>query len=174
MQRKNILLLSGVLMVVVGAAAGIAYNDTGPSKPTPSAVKWLTFDEGLLQAKNQNKKLLVDVYTDWCGWCKKMDAEVYTDASVAGILKDHFIAVKLNAESNARLRYDDRVFTNAQFSQALGITGFPSTVFFRSDGKPITVVPGYVEADNFASILTYIGNDHYQSMSFDEFQSTRP
>ena len=59
-----------------------------------SSLKWKSFDEGMAEAKKSNKKLLVDVYTDWCGWCKKMDASTYGNAEVAAYLNQQYYKFK--------------------------------------------------------------------------------
>jgi len=109
------------------------------------------------------------VFTDWCGWCKKMDKEVYTSRLVESALNKNFILVKLDAESQKKLTYDGKQFSEQEFAQALGVTGYPTTVFLQPDARPITSLPGYVEGDRFATILAYIGDDHYKSASFDDY-----
>jgi thioredoxin-related protein len=61
-------------------------------------LKWYGFDEGLAKAKKENKFLLVDFYTDWCGWCKKMDSETYANKNIIKLLNKDFVLVKLNPE----------------------------------------------------------------------------
>ena len=58
----------------------------------------VSFENALKTAKKEHKKVIVDIYTDWCGWCKKMDREAYSDEGIKKIIKDDFIYVKLNAE----------------------------------------------------------------------------
>ena len=161
------LLFGGVAVALIGLGL-VAYTQLGSSGKGGS-VTWVTFNEGLTKAKAENKKVVLDVYTDWCSWCKKMDAEVYTDPAVAKLLQEKFVAIKLNAEASSSISYDNNSYTNAEFSQALGVTGYPATVFFGTDTKPITLLPGYVDAERFATILRYIGDDHYKSISFDDY-----
>ena len=136
-------------------------------------LKWLRFDTGLQEAKKSNKKVLIDVYTDWCGWCKKMDANTYNNAAVAEYLANNFSVVRLNAESPDKLTYKGERYTEQQLSYAFGINGYPSTIFLRSDGEPITVLPGYAEAADFRVILSYIAEDHYLSKKFTDYKNER-
>ena len=159
------------LPIALTGAGVTMFATPEPAPPSGAKIEWKNFNDGLAVAKSQKKKILVDVYTDWCGWCKKMDKEVYSDDAVVSILKSKFVAVKLNAESDGRLTYNNQSFTQAEFSQALGVTGYPATAFFGIDSKPITVVPGYIEAKRFAQILRFIGDDHYLKMSFNDFLS---
>jgi thioredoxin-related protein len=132
-------------------------------------IKWDTFDAGLKKAKVSGKKVLVDVYTDWCGWCKKMDAHTYTDPKVQEYLNKNFVIIKLNAEGNEKLTFAGQSITPPEFTQGMGITGFPATLFLQSDGKPITVLPGYAEADMFLHVLSFIGENHYEKKKFADY-----
>jgi thioredoxin-related protein len=136
---------------------------------TPSALQWLPFDEAVERAKAENKKLLVDVYTDWCGWCKKMDKEVYANVTVGSILTRHFVLAKLNAEGPKEITYKGTKLTQRRFAAAVGVTGYPSTIFLEPDAKPITLLPGFVPAPRFVTILRYIGENHYKTVSFEEY-----
>src|SRR5512141_2575625 len=72
------------------------------------AVEWKHWNEGLQEARQSGKPVLVDVYTDWCGWCKRMDADVYAKPEVSGYLASHFVTVRLNAESGEQAVYQGR------------------------------------------------------------------
>lgn len=139
------------------------------STAQPPGVSWVSFDEGVTLAKQKNKKVLVDVYTDWCTWCKKMDSDVYANAEVAKLIDANYVPVKLNAESSKKLSFDGNSFTETQFARAVGVTGYPTTLFLHSDSKPITLLPGYVPAERFVDVLRYIGDDHFKSISFEDF-----
>ena len=119
-------------------------------------LKWHSFNDGIAKAKKENKFLLVDFYTDWCGWCKKMDAETYTNQKIIKKLNDNFVLVKLNPENQGTVNYDSQTYSNQQFAGAAGVTGYPATGFFESDGQFIGVVPGYLDSDNFADLLSKI------------------
>lgn len=165
----RIFVISLLFIVVLGAVIYTALQNSSTPASTTDTIAWLSFDTGLAEASKQQKKLLVDVYTDWCSWCKKMDKEVYTDSRVTALLNEHFVVVKLNAESSKKLTYQGQEFTEREFAAALGVDGYPTTVFFLPDAKPITRIPGFMEAKTFANVLTYIGRDHYLNIPYDEF-----
>lgn len=131
--------------------------------------QWKKFDEGLSQAKKSGKKILVDVYTDWCSWCKKMDANTYADKKVMEYLNKNFVVIKLNAEANETITYSGQKISPAEFSQGMGVSGYPATLFLQSDGQPITLLPGYAEADMFIHVLSFIGENHYEKKKFAEY-----
>ena len=159
------------LVIIIAVAFGLLLNSQSSSSASEpgSSLSWKSFDEGAALASQTNKKLLVDVYTDWCTWCKKMDSDVYTDKAVIDVLNESFILVKLNAESDKTVRYEGKSLSETEFARAVGVTGYPSTLFFESSGKPITLLPGFVTAPKFVPVLRYIGENHYQAVSFQEY-----
>jgi thioredoxin-related protein len=133
------------------------------------AQTWESFDAGLAKAKAQNKMILVDIYTDWCSWCKKMDANTYTNPKVKDYLKKNYTIIKLNAEGTTPIMYKGQKMSPAEFAQGMGVTGYPATLFMKSNGDGITLVPGYAEADKFMQILTYIGESRFEKQKFEEY-----
>jgi len=122
-------------------------------------VKWLTWNEAYPQFKKSNKILLIDVYTDWCGWCKKMDKDTYAKPEVANLINKHFIAVKFNPEkTDIVYQVDDQKWNGRQLHYNLvqgQSSGFPTTIFlFKNDkGATVYLEPGYKDAVNFTTIL---------------------
>lgn len=166
-------ILSGSLLIAA-VVIGLILQTRESSVASPvSTVSWKSFDEGIALAQRENKKVLVDVYTDWCSWCKKMDSEVYTDPAVTRILGQSFVAVKLNAESSKPLTFQGQSLTEGSFSAGAGVTGYPTTIFLESNSTPITLLPGFVPAERFATILAFIGEDHYKTTTFEDFQKKR-
>jgi thioredoxin-related protein len=156
--RFYIIIIPVFLLAIAGAV------DAGDRSP-----RWRPFNDGLAEAEKSGKKVLVDVYTDWCGWCKRMDREVYAEAKVLDYLNKRFVVVKLNAEANESVHYADRIISNIDLVRAFGVRGYPATLFMKSDGEPITLLPGYRPPDQFIQILEFIGEDHYLTMKWEEY-----
>lgn len=131
--------------------------------------QWKNFDEGMKLAKQSGKKILIDVYTDWCSWCKKMDASTYSDKNISDYLQKNYVIIKLNAESAEKIMYAGQSISPAEFAQGMGVNGYPATVFLKSNGDPITLLPGYAEADRFIHVLSFIAEDHYVNKKFAEY-----
>lgn len=143
------------------------------SSPVPPAeVVWLNYEEGLKKGKLENKSIFVDFYTNWCGWCKKLDKDVYADSAVRVVLARHFVTVKTNAESSRRFRLDDgKEYTDASLArEVFGVQGYPALWFLTAGGEKLTYIPGYVPKDKFVNILTFISSKAYQTKTFEEFE----
>ncbi|SRR5713101_6346095 len=136
-----------------------------------SELKWKSFDAGFAEAKKNKKKVMVDVYTDWCGWCKRLDKDTYSNEKVIDYLNHQYVVVKMNAESTSKVTYKDSSYTEATLSHVFGITGYPTVIFFDASGEPINSLGGYVNAERFLPIIQYIGGDYYKSMTWDEYQN---
>jgi thioredoxin-related protein len=134
--------------------------------------EWLKFNQGLVQAEQQNKVVLIDFYTSWCHWCKVMDEKTFRNGEIAALLQKRFVTVRVNAEdANEKVTYKGQGFSNVELTRAFNVTGFPSLAFLDSKGEPITVIPGYVPPEEFIHILNYIDKGCYkQQMPFDEFK----
>lgn len=135
---------------------------------------WLKFNEGLAKAGKENKFVLVDFYTNWCHWCKVMDEKTFQEATVAKKLQQRFVKVRLNAEAeDESVTFQNKTYTNVEFTQAFGINSYPSLAFLDSKGKVITLIPGYVPAEEFITILNYIDQKCYEKqVSFEDFKKS--
>jgi thioredoxin-related protein len=142
-------------------------------------VKWYTMDEAVELNKKNPKKIFVDVYTDWCGWCTKMDKNTFAKPNVANYMNKHFYNVKFNAEGYEKVNFNGRLFENTDktkrsthpFAAALlqGKMSYPSYVFLDENNRGITVLKGYREEEYFMSFLKFIVSDSYKTMTYDEY-----
>jgi len=165
MKLARTLLLIPLLLWPVAAAAG------APGRAEP--LSWLHWDQGMSEASATRRPILVDVYTDWCGWCKRMDRDVYAREDVREYLTRHFVLVKLNAESAEEGRLGERTFTARALAQQLRVSGYPTTIFLKANGEHIANVPGYVPAERFMTMLRYIGEDHIgRGVSWQEYEKS--
>ena len=141
----------------------------------PAQVQWHTIEEAS-QAKIDNKMYFVDFYTDWCGYCKKMDRETFSDPTVAKILNRYFYPVKFNAESSKTIAWKGQTYRpstagrNKTHEFARGVQGFPTFVLYRADGTPLQAIPGYAPASEFVVILWYFASGDCDKYPFDRYQ----
>ena len=131
--------------------------------------RWKSFNDGMAEATKSGKKVMIDVYTNWCGWCKKMDKDTYSDAAVADYLNKKYVTIKLDAESSKELQFHGKPYTERELAAAFGISGYPSIIFLSEAGEPITVYPGYADAGQLRTVLSYIAEDHYKTTKFQDY-----
>ena len=143
-------------------------------------VKWYTIEEAVELNKTQPRKIMVDVYTDWCGWCKVMDKNTFKQPVVAQYLNENFYPVKFNAEQKDTVNILGQTFTfvssgkrgSHQLAAALGATGYPYVVFLDEGMNIITSLPGYTKAPQFDKVINYINGEHYKNKDFDTWAAT--
>ena len=131
-----------------------------PVPASAEAVAWRGWNDGLAAASGSGKPVIVDVYTDWCGWCKRMDRDVYARAEVSSYLNQHFVMVRLNAESNERVTYEGRSMAARSLAGGFQVTGYPTTIFLRPTGEHLVNVPGYLPLEKFMKLVRFIGDGH--------------
>lgn len=148
--------------------------------PRPAAketVRWMTLKEAAEAVKKEKKPVMIDLYTDWCGWCKVMDKKTYSDPRVAAYINQNFIPVKLDAETREELAWQGKTYKYNQTygvnTYSLYLTGgqlsFPTTVFLPQDGSGPQPVPGFLEPKDIEVLLKYFGEGHYGKTAFQVF-----
>ena len=142
-------------------------------------IKWMSWEEATAAQEREPKKMLIDVYTDWCGWCKQMDKVTFSDPDVARLVSEDFYAVKLNAEQAGSLAYNGKTYSLDDSGRRpvhglarellSGRLGYPSVVFLDAKSKVIQSIPGFHNATDFRKIVQYFGDDIYLSKPWNEF-----
>lgn len=118
-------------------------------------IEWHSFDEVIALAEKEPKMIFVKVYTDWCGWCKKMDKETFTDSKVIDYINTNFYAVKMNAEdSGKKFKFRGKDYTDETMARTMRVTSYPNFVIMDSSMENITQLPGYREPQPFLASLT--------------------
>lgn len=133
-------------------------------------LNWQKFEEALKTAHQEDKIILVSFYTDWCGWCKKMDNETYTDAEIKNMLNKDFVAVRINPEKPGSINLPHGTISFNQLASELGVRSFPSTAFLTSELVLIDVVPGFYEPSNMKTLLNFMSDGLYQKLSYQDYQ----
>jgi len=143
-------------------------------------IEWLTFEEAMEKQKTEPRKIFMDVYTEWCGWCKKMDASTFADKDVIEVLNDKYYAVKFDAEQKEDIEFKGKTYKfvsgGRRGSHELaklflnGRMGYPTSVFLDEQLEVIQPIPGYLDATKMDMILNYFGTDAYQKMPWDTYE----
>ncbi|MCK9291738.1 MAG: DUF255 domain-containing protein [Bacteroidales bacterium] len=145
-------------------------------------IQWLSFEEALEKVQQHPQKIIIDMYTDWCGWCVKMDNTTFSDPVIIKYINENFYAVKFDAERTDTVFFNGKQYINSnpdkkrsshQLAQLLmnGRMSYPSYVFMNEELKVITVVPGYFPADKFEPVLHYFGKEAYQTTDWQTFNA---
>ena len=161
--RRSKLFLSAALLLSV-TFSGFVFNSEEAAKDVQSVnnekkINWVSIEEVEKLTKENPKKIFVDVYTDWCGWCKRMDATTFTDAAVVDYVNENYYAVKLNAESKDNISLKGINTTGAELARSFRVSSYPTIVFIDETFHNITPVPGYRKAKEFHDILKQFNED---------------
>lgn len=160
---------TGIIMIMaIGILSAAAIGTAGESSKK-AGITWVNLDEGLKLASKTDKMVFIDFYTNWCKFCHKMDNETFSDKQIIDYFNDHFIAVKVNAESNTKLNLPDGELSGREVSRQYGVRGYPTYWFLKSNGEKINYTSGYAPPTRFLPMLQFIGDKHYENMTFREF-----
>jgi thioredoxin-related protein len=144
-----------------------------------ASVKWYTIEEAEKLAMTNPRPMLIDTYTDWCGWCKKLDKDTFSNPVIAEILNTKFYPVKFDAEGKTPVTFQGKKFINDgksgaahQLAVALlnGKLGYPNLVFLDNKLQLLTNVPGYQEPKDMEVLLSFIADKIYEKQNFQDYQ----
>jgi thioredoxin-related protein len=147
-----------------------------------TVITWMNLEEAAGKLQKEQRPILIDLYTTWCGWCRQMDKKTYSNKQVAAYVQEKFYPVKLDAETRAVLNWKGKEYRfNAgyrsnEFAVYLthGQLEFPTTIIIPPGGEP-QAIPGYMEPKELELLVKYFGEGKYDKVSFDEYQkSFRP
>ena len=143
-------------------------------------VKWYSIKDVDKLMKEAPRPIFIDTYTDWCVWCKRLDANTFSDSIIAKYLNDNFYPVKFNAESKEPVTFLGREFINDgkagkahQLAVALmnGKMSYPTVVFLNEKGELLAPVPGYRGPKEFEPLLVYFGEKKYLTEKWEDFMA---
>lgn len=145
-------------------------------------INWMSIEEAEAAAKEHPKKIVIDVYTDWCGWCKKMDKDTFQNEKIAKYVNENYYAVKLNAEQKDSIVFTGHTFKFVpqgkrgyhELAAALlnGKMSYPHMVYLDEEFKMIQPIPGYMAPAQFEEVIKFIGSESYKKTPFDEYKKT--
>lgn len=153
---------------------------TGNSFAQQTKLNWMDFTKLQDSMKLKPKKVFIDVYTDWCGWCKVMDKNTFSHPQIAGILNKYFYLVKFNAEQTDKIVFKgkDYVFIPQGMRGYHELAAelmdnkmsYPTVVYLDENLNKIQAIPGYYKPEDIEPILKYFGSDAYKNIPWDEYQ----
>jgi thioredoxin-related protein len=144
-------------------------------------VKWYTIQEAEKLIRESPRPMIVDTFTDWCTWCKKLDTATFSNPIIAEMLNNKFYPVKFDAEGKDSCRFQGTTFINDgksgkahQLAVAMlrGQMAYPNIVFFNEKIQLLTNVPGYRTAKEMEVLLRFFADKIYEKKSFQDFEKS--
>jgi thioredoxin-related protein len=156
------------------------FTIVGLTATAQEKINWLSFEEATALAEIEKKPMLVSLYATWCGWCKKMDRDTFSNKIIINFLNEHFYAIKFDGESKKDIEYKGdtykyqkngrRGYHQLAASLLNGKLSYPANVFLNKEGEVIQNVPGYHKKERFEVILAYFTNENYKTKKWEDFE----
>ena len=172
MRLSGIVFVGFLLLIVNGLSA----------QEEKQEINWMTWEEVELANNIEKRKIFVDLYTDWCTWCKKMEKKTLSKPHIISYLNDHYYAVKFNAQYKDDITINGKTYTyisngkNSYNELAVEITkgklSFPTIIFMDSNYDVIQPLRGFIDAKKLEKMMAYFYDDYHLSTPWREFSKT--
>lgn len=171
MAKKMKIILAACLIILTSAKVNPTHRDK---------LEWMEMNQLSTQLETESKPVLIDLYTNWCYWCKVMDKKTYNNPQVISYISGHFYPVKLNAESKEIIYYKEKTYNyNSNYKindfalfATSGQLGFPATIIIPDTYSEPISIPGFLEPKEIEPILKYFGEGAYKTQNYMAFKST--
>ena len=144
-------------------------------------IHWLTWEEAQAKHAQEPRKLIVDVYTQWCGWCKKMDKATFEQPSVSTYINNNYYPIKFDAEMKSDITFNNKVYKYVRSGASgyhelakeimFGKMTYPTIVFLDEKLNVIQPIPGYKDPGSLDKIMKYFAEDYYKTTPWKKYES---
>jgi thioredoxin-related protein len=159
----------------------LTVNSKLSAQVEPGQITWLEIEE-LEEAQAQEpRKVLVDLYTDWCGWCKRMDKNTFQNTQIASYVNEKYYAVKFNAERRDTVHFLGKDYTHVAKGRrgyhqlaallANGKLSYPTIVYLDENLQLIQPIAGYMGPKDYEVVLHFFGENAYRYQPFEQFKT---
>lgn len=162
---KKLLLLPTVACLIIFAAIDAIAQEGDMS--------WYSMEEAQQEAKEQQKKVLVYAEAQWCGYCKKMNREIFPEEVVQDSINKYYYPVRIDVESDKKLVFNGVEMTQQQFAHRQQVSSTPTLFFIDGEGEILGRQPGYMPEDVFTKLLSYVGSGAFGTVSFEDYLSNQ-
>ena len=159
----------------------MSYSQQKAGNEHKDLVEWMTLTEALAKQKDHPKKIFIDIYTDWCGWCKLMSKNTFSNPQIANYINQYFYPVRFNAETTDTIEYLGKKYVNKGTGRkptnelAYILTNnrlsYPTITYLDEKGKMIQALPGYMDVKKIEPFLVYFNENAFRSSPFDVFKA---
>lgn len=140
-------------------------------------INWMTIEEAQAAQAKESRKIMIDVYTKWCGPCKMLDKNTFHNKDVADYVNANYYAVKFDAEYPHDVEFNGNVYSNPnydpnkkgrngvnQLARSLGVSAYPTIVFMDEDLNIITPLSGYRQPQQLEVYLKFFADNEYKDV----------
>lgn len=181
MQNGKIIL--AILLVSLGLFS-LSFSGNESAATKPAKVQWMSIQEAIELNKTEPRKVIVDIYTDWCFWCKKMDEATFQHPEIVNYINDNFYAVKLDAQMQESVFFKENEyyfdtkdlggFHEMAFYLTRGRLSFPSVVFLDELMNNPQPIAGFQRPVDMDKLLKFFGDNYYKQMDWYRFNLLYP
>ncbi len=149
---------------------------------TAQKINWVTLEEAIALQKETPKKIMVDVYTNWCGPCKMLDKNTFHNPDVVKYVNDNYYAVKFNAEGNEEVTYKGKTYSNPGYKAELAnrrnsvhelsrffqVRAYPTILFMDEEANLLAPIKGYQKPMQLELYLKLFKENHHKNITTQE------
>lgn len=163
MKKWQVISITALLLLTVALGA-LAGDDKKSGATKPTEIVWMSYDDGLVKAKAEDKHIFVNFTTSWCGWCKKMNKTTFKEGVILDILADSFVSVKVDGDSKRELDIDGYKITEQNLTRSeFQVRSYPTYYFLTPEGGKLGAARGYQNKDQLSKYLTYVAERQYDT-----------
>ncbi len=174
--KKSSFLYAFAFLAFIGSIYAFRADSATVPVEEISPFKWYTMEEALVANKENPKKFFIDVYTDWCGWCKVMDRETFSKEEVKAYLAEHFYPVKLDAEQRETITFKGKEYQYMTGTGRRGIhqlayellkarPSYPTIVYLDEELNPVHYTNGFKKQAQLEPELKFVAEEKYKKVS---------
>lgn len=149
--------------------------------PAGAQINWLSWEDAQVKNQAEPRKFIIDVYTKWCGWCKKMDKATFQQADIYSYINKHYYAVKFDAETKTDIHFKNKAYKyvkqgNSGYHElaaeiTFGKLSYPTLVFLDEQLNVIQPIPGYKDPTSLDKIMKYFAEDYYKTTPWKKYET---
>ncbi|CAN5474667.1 hypothetical protein BH23BAC3_BH23BAC3_30720 [soil metagenome] len=160
-------LTGGVLIAFLILLTGL--SDYSPKQEDAKPFDWLKLEQAQLAAETDNKIIMVFVEAEWCGICRRMEAEIFPEKEIQKIVQEKYHPVTIDLDSREKVVYNGREMTEREFAREMNVQATPTILFLDANGEVLAHQIGFQPVERFEAVLTFFESDEFGQISFEEY-----